>query len=336
MPHQKTNDKQEAGSRKQAVLSLPPASCRRSSDNLKNACILCPDAQVHVMIPRDVIANWIAVLKCTSCGLVFLESRAKTGERDREEDLYWDDEKQKKIYLEEKVQKTFRDEFESRLDSIEKLLPRRGNILDVGCGVGHFLARARDRGWTVQGLDISKTASTAAREAYGLDVKVATLAESPFEPETFDAVSLWDVIEHIRTPLQDLKAVHRILKPGGILVMKTPNEDSLYKSLARIAYRMLKKKGSFLLKYVYYVPHYFSYSEKTMNRLLERCGFQPEGYEWDATPQPFAVKKIHAHYAKDPKRFWVVQGLPAAEWLSKILRKSNKMTVYAKKVKSQE
>ncbi len=296
-------------------------------------CIFCNTSGLQILIPRKVLPDEVNVLKCSNCGLVFLESRANTGELDKEEAVYWDDEEQKKIYFEDKIQDIFVQEFEKRLVAIEKFVGGKGKLLDVGCGVGHFLTTAKRREWMVQGMDISHAAQTAAREAYGLDVEVATLENSALAHGSFDALTLWDVIEHIRRPVENMKAASRLLHMGGVLAMKTPNEASLFKQFALFCYRFLGGRAAFLLKYVYYVPHYFSYSEKTMDILLNKCGFQAIQYEMDETPEEFATEKINVHYQKDPRRSKVIALLPIANFFARLFGKGNKIVVYARKVR---
>ncbi|MDA9101202.1 class I SAM-dependent methyltransferase [Omnitrophica bacterium] len=297
-------------------------------------CIFCSQSQVEVLVPKAFLSNPVDVLRCKRCKLVFLDCAAGKDELDPEETAYWDNAEMKRVYLEKKVQSTFQVEFINRLERMESLV-KKGNhsLLDVGCGVGHFMNAAKKRDWKVTGLDISKIASEAALEAYGVDVKVGTLEEAPIKPATFDAITMWDVIEHIRRPLENVRAANRLLKINGILVMKTPNEAGLFKKIALFCYRLFGRRGSFLLKYVYYVPHYFSYSRRTMNRLLRQTGFKPVAYEMDVTPQEFAVEKINLHYKKDPKRKLVIALLPLAGFLARLFKMPNKMTVYARKVK---
>ena len=247
-------------------------------------CIFCSTSDLEVLIPKRALPDGVDVLKCRNCHLVFLESRADVDKLDQEETVYWDDEEQKKIYLGDKIQEIFVKEFENRLAAIERYIRSKGKLLDVGCGVGHFLATAKRRGWAVKGLDISHAAQAAARQAYGLEVEVGTLEDSSLPRGNFDAITLWDVIEHIRRPIENLKAANRLLQIGGILAMKTPNESSLFKQFALLCYRFFGERGGFLLKYVYYIPHYFSYSRKTLDVLLRKCGFEAIQYEIDKTP----------------------------------------------------
>lgn len=306
------------------------------SAGTKTVCTLCRGSDLAALIPSDVLPDRAGVLKCRVCELVFLEPRALEGELDPEETVYWDDEEQKRIYLAEKVSRTFRREFEGRLISLSRFVRRSGKILDVGCGVGHFLSVARDFGWEVEGLDISEAASRAAREAYNLEVHIGTLKEIALPRGNYDVLSLWDVIEHIRRPVENLRAANSLLRPKGVLVMKTPDENSFFKQAVLFLYRLFGSKAAFLLKYVYYVPHYFSYSRKSMTNLLGLCGFEVLRFEKDETPQEFASEKIRVHYRKDPKRFWVIRLLPPARFLARILGRGNKMIVYARKVREIE
>ena len=102
-----------------------------------------------------------------------------------------------------------------------------GKLLDVGCGNGQFLRQMRDRGWEVAGVEPDPKAVQFACEEYGLDIRQGALADAGFLDNTFDAVTLSHVIEHVPDPVGLLKECRRVLKPGGKLVLTTPNIDSL-------------------------------------------------------------------------------------------------------------
>jgi len=279
------------------------------------------------MLPQDKVN----VFRCRKCDLVFLDAEENIQQFEREESEYWQNNEQKKIYLDHTIQTTFIKEFKARLNVLDQYFPNKGTLLDVGCGIGDFLAEAQKRGWQVKGLDISRSAKIAAKETYGLDVEVGSLDNVPFAPASFDVITLWDVIEHIRKPVENLNYACRLLKKGGILVLKTPNERGLFKQSVLTLYRIFGEQASFLLKYVYYLPHYFSYSEKSLNLLLRRSGFKMIRFELDETPHEFAEEKINAHYKKDPKRRFVISALPLASMLGRVFQKGNKMIVYARK-----
>lgn len=103
----------------------------------------------------------------------------------------------------------------------------KGALLDVGCGNGEFLVRMRALGWEVTGIEPDEAAVRVARERFGLCVKEGTIKEAGFAKDTFDAITLNHVIEHLCDPISTLRGCGRLLKPGGKLVIATPNVQSL-------------------------------------------------------------------------------------------------------------
>jgi len=102
-----------------------------------------------------------------------------------------------------------------------------GRLLDVGCGHGLLLDEARRRGFATTGLELSATAARHARDVLGLDVREATLAEHEACAEGLhDAIVLVDVLEHLDDPVGALDACVRLLAPGGVLCLATPDPGS--------------------------------------------------------------------------------------------------------------
>jgi len=108
----------------------------------------------------------------------------------------------------------------------------KGRILDVGCATGDFLVMARERGWQVLGADPS--AARAQLEARGLPVVGKTVHDADVDEASLDAITFWDVLEHVTDPLADLTRARRLLKPGGVLALTVPDSAN---ALARISGR---------------------------------------------------------------------------------------------------
>jgi 2-polyprenyl-3-methyl-5-hydroxy-6-metoxy-1,4-benzoquinol methylase len=108
------------------------------------------------------------------------------------------------------------------------LRARPGGILvDVGCGAGEFLVRMKELGWEVAGVELDQAAAEIAERRLGKRVTRGALPDAGFITSSVDAVTANHVIEHMYDPKELLSEAHRILRPGGILVVTTPNIESL-------------------------------------------------------------------------------------------------------------
>lgn len=102
-----------------------------------------------------------------------------------------------------------------------------GRLLEVGCGRGRFLKRMHQAGWQVQGTDFDPVAAQQVRDKYGLPVDVGDLATLHYPADAYDAIAMSQVIEHVHDPRALLEECRRVLRPGGRLVLSTPNAMGL-------------------------------------------------------------------------------------------------------------
>jgi len=209
----------------------------------------------------------VGVVRCKDCSLIYTNPMVKDPEKN-----YWGDEN---IYYEEarlifnNLAGHHRDRnYIEDLRIIEKLRPE-GNFLDIGTNMGFFLRHTRGKKWNVFGVEPSPALSEMARKYFGLNVRTCYLNEAGFKDEFFDVITMTDVFEHIAEPKKILGDIKKVLKKGGILFIKVPNGNySLLKLwLARAAGNL---KGYDIFDSYEHVTHY---SHKTLNRMLEECGF---------------------------------------------------------------
>jgi len=146
--------------------------------------------------------------------------------------------------------------YEAWLDEIDKRSPR-GSLLDVGCGLGLFLAAARARGWDARGVEPSAWPARFAREETGVPVEACTLAEARFPEAGFDVVTLWSTLEHLADPVALLREVRRVTRPGGAIWIGVPNTASLEARLRGTRDHNLAKP-----------EHLLHFTEGTLRRFL--------------------------------------------------------------------
>lgn len=118
-----------------------------------------------------------------------------------------------------------------------------GKLLDVGCGAGTFMAIAASHGWDVYGVEMNEALCAEVDKAVGPD-RVTCGAFEALDPEaeerSYDVITLWDVIEHVLDPVAFIERAQRMLRPGGIIVICTPDEESV---LANTGKRILDASG---------------------------------------------------------------------------------------------
>jgi SAM-dependent methyltransferase len=99
-------------------------------------------------------------------------------------------------------------------------------LLEVGCGVGTFLVHAKDRGWDVEGIDLSESAVRASQDVHGLPVRTGNFDQLSFEHGAYAVIVAWEVLEHLSDPKGFLDKARQLLAPGGLVACSVPNEGA--------------------------------------------------------------------------------------------------------------
>lgn len=121
---------------------------------------------------------------------------------------------------------TLRWEWDRHARHLPRPVPGLDRLLDVGCGGGEFLIQAAAAGWSVEGVDFDERAVAIAKSR-GVRVRAGSLEAQGYPSDSFDVVTLSHVIEHVHDPSGLLEECVRILKPGGLLWVATPNASSV-------------------------------------------------------------------------------------------------------------
>ena len=219
-------------------------------------CPICGKGQGEALLP-DV--DGYAIIRCKCCGLGVTQPIPDADELDGIRSRIYGAPAHAAMVAE--LEEHLRGRAVLRLGEIEGLTGGPGRLLDVGCGRGAFLDEARKRGWEALGVEPDTTSAEASREL-GVEVIHSRLEEVGLPSGSFDAVTLWDVLEHNERPLELLTRIRTLLRPEGVLAAQSPNLES----------RMFRHAGA---KWDWLSPpdHLLHFTPGSLSLLLEKSGF---------------------------------------------------------------
>ncbi len=232
-------------------------------------CLLCRNRSCLPLVeaPDNTPGGrglWFAVVQCQKCGLCFTNPRPSPASIVQ---FYPNDYRPHRL---PDGRRRKRRGWKLRISwqpprACRKRLPAQGQgrLLDFGCGGGSFLERMNRQGWNVTGLDMSPVAVQGIRTRLGLKALLGSLPHPDLQPESFDAITMWQSLEHVHEPLKILRQANLLLAPGGKLLVAVPNIDSL-------AFRWFGRSW-FGLDLPRHLTHF---TPSTLRMMLQQAGFR--------------------------------------------------------------
>lgn len=223
---------------------------------------------------KVIISGWetVKVVKCTQCGFYYTDPMP-----------FWDDKDLQVLYSGE----YFGDESSwwhrvrtqvdprRRLDAIAREMEvSKPKLLDIGCGQGYVLEHALNQGWDVWGLEPSKTWAHKTSTRLGVKIWAQRIENADLPASVCDCVFSDSVIEHLAEPMEMMKLVHRVLKPGGIAYFVTPNADALFNHFRGMIFRLDGSQRSPYIEPLCVPYHVVGFTPHSLSVLAERAGFE--------------------------------------------------------------
>jgi 2-polyprenyl-3-methyl-5-hydroxy-6-metoxy-1,4-benzoquinol methylase len=221
-------------------------------------CPICKEKRVYFF----ALKNKIKLYRCSSCGFIFVWPLLKEYLGIYEEECfsgknndtgYADYEGDREIMIQN---------FKAYLERINKISKGSGRLLDVGSATGHFMEIAKKQGWNVFGMEISDYAAGIGRRK-GLEIKTGNFEDFDYPNASFDVVTFLDILEHFMNPELAIGKAARILKSGGILVINTPNTDSLLAKVFGKNWHLIAPPG-----------HLSYFNRSNLEKILEKNGLK--------------------------------------------------------------
>jgi 2-polyprenyl-3-methyl-5-hydroxy-6-metoxy-1,4-benzoquinol methylase len=266
-------------------------------------------------------ARWFLVVKCAYCGMCFTNPRPSAHCLDQFYPPLIPDSSASRSTVRRRWKIT---RFVDPLNALLPMMAQR-RVLDFGCGVGSFLRRLHE--WKLPFTAVSRSTSAAEflRREWGVHAVAGSLPHPEIAAESFDVVTLFDLLEHVHQPLQVLHAAHDVLMSNGVLIVAVPN-------IAGLPYRWLGADWLGLD-----LPRHLShFTPKTLGMMLAQAGFRLQRLRairnstWLRNSAGRAVRRQRA----DPAWNSLLRRKPVASvagWFTAFCRRANAMLAIAVK-----
>lgn len=216
-------------------------------------CRLCKSSKIKAIFKKEDIF----IFKCLDCKVIFLGNELDDFSIKELYKYYCSSQKSYNLSPITKLR------YEKLLDTFEKYR-KNNNIMDVGCGAGHFLLSASNRHWNSEGTEISdeaiKVASEKKQSVFKGDISFLKL-----KGNNYDVVTLFEVLEHAPDPEGIIRKIEFILRPGGLCYITTPNFNGIARYLLKAKWGMFHRE------------HFFYFKPKDLVRILLKYNFKVKG-----------------------------------------------------------
>lgn len=226
--------------------------------NVKSNCILCSNINRDFLYQRD---RW-TVYCCTKCKLGVLDPRPT-------------DEELADLYRNEYFKSQYKDELLMNSPEMKKRLSQEkhrirffhrykktGKVLDIGCGRAYFLLACREKGYDVEGIDVSADVASYVSSELNIKVHIGEANILDLPEKSFDVITMWHSLEHTADPNIYLQKAHSWLKDNGVLVVDVPNYAG---------YDAVKTWDNWLGWQLPY--HFYHFTKSSLFALLNKQGF---------------------------------------------------------------
>jgi SAM-dependent methyltransferase len=237
---------------------------------------------------RDLYTrDGFTLVRCPRCSLVFQDPQP-TDEQLAQ--TYYHDPEWTRTQL-GSMRALLTDRADAQLEFLDRagVGPGGRQLLDVGCAAGRFMEVASRAGWRTTGVELGESTAQAAR-SQGLDVHTGTLRDafSVLEPGSFELVTFWDVLEHVRDPREELAMARELLGAGGMIAATMPNVSGLY---PQSTYRLIARPTG-RWEYPELPVHLFDFDPRTITRLMIDSGYRDVHVK--TFPTPFSYYRATA------------------------------------------
>jgi SAM-dependent methyltransferase len=234
-------------------------------------CPVCGPSNTKIWLDDSQLTSY---LRCTQCGTVYASPRLAREARHNKSNIAW-------AYSPELLsfEAHRRPALKREAEFIQQYVSK-GRLLDVGCSSGDFFEFFPRSDWERCGVEVSSSAAAYSAQTYAAQVCAGTLQEANWQSESFDLVSMIDMLYYVDDPKRELLEIHRILKPTGILAIEISGQAYMFFRSRGLVTLLMEGRWCRLNS----ESHLFWFTPWSLQQLLGNSGFKP--IAWQVVPGP--------------------------------------------------
>ncbi len=220
-------------------------------------CFICGQKKNKVLfeLKKSQQGETFQIGECFVCGHVFMDPRPTTKELVKyyAQDYHYDGDFYNEVFAKQAL---------GFYNEIKSYLKPKSTIIDIGCSKGYLLNFAKRAGHKVRGIEISSDAAIYVKKNFDIDVLVGPVEKQKIKAKSVDVITAFDLIEHLPNPKKTISQMFEWLKPGGQMIIDTPNFDSIYRKISQ------DRWVGFDMPF-----HIHLFRKETLVRVLKEIGF---------------------------------------------------------------
>jgi len=229
------------------------------------SCNLCGSNNYNTVwsnAPSWLNKGVFRIVKCRKCKLVCLSPRPSQEVISKyyNPDYYWGIDLKK-----DNLNKEFEKRDKAYNTLYKNIFERNkvGSILDIGAGTGLFLSKFKEKGWNIDGVELSKQTCKFAKQTYDIELRCGDLLKQSIPTNIFDVVTLNGCLEHLHKPKETMIKITKLLKKDAVLVITVPNFDGIGRVIFGKEWYAVQPP-----------THLYHFTPKTLRNMLELAGFK--------------------------------------------------------------
>lgn len=235
--------------------------------DLSQSCPLCGSTSTTIKFLKDDGEHKWSLRRCLKCGLHFTDPRPTPAFL---EECYSGD-YHAELRAEGATEQIFGAKYRRYLDWLTTYLPSGSRVLDIGCSTGLLVKMLGDEGYRAEGIELNQSSAEWGRIHYQVTIHNKLLEDCAFEPGSFDAVILTDVLEHTLHPRDYLMSVSQYLTPNGLALITFPDVNSLESRYFFLIAKLTRRQ--WLWKNCHIPLHIWEFTKATAIHCFQSAGF---------------------------------------------------------------